>query len=147
MDTRGKPAQDGFYRLKSAFGPARHGLADLRGRPYLSRRMRMPVLQRLALMLTAIAFVLAGVLPNFAPAMSMPVAKPCADCPAKAPGAKHPGMVCCAPACIGAVAMPAPPPVFLPAFERLAYAPSPMPPTAGKPPAPDPLPPRPAAIV
>lgn len=109
--------------------------------------MRVPVLRRLTLLLTAVAFVLTGVLPSFAVAMAMPAGMPCADCPAKAPGAKHPGSTCCISACAGAAFLTAPPPIFLPAFERLAYAASPMPQTAGEPPAPDPLPPRPAAIV
>jgi hypothetical protein len=119
--------------------------------------MGVPLLRRLTLVLTAVAFVLATALPGSAGAMRMagtgmtPVGTdmPCSDCPDKAP-ADHGAtkMTCGALACAGvAIGLPARPAPYLPAFGKVAYPLSGPAARLGTAPAPDPLPPRPTLLV
>lgn len=119
--------------------------------------MGTPVLRRLLLVLTALAFVLATALPGTARAMPMPdgammagsSGQPCDDCPPKAPasdsGTKM--MPCIAFACSGAaVGLPVPTVLGAPvavAFEYAALAPAGRP---GRTLPPDPFPPRPTLL-
>ncbi|MCB4824855.1 hypothetical protein [Roseicella aerolata] len=120
--------------------------------------MGTPVLRRLLLVLTALAFVLATALPGTASAMPMPggammaggPGQPCGDCPTKAPGGDGGTkmMPCSALACSGAVVgLPAPTVLAAPvavAFEYAGLAPADR---QGRTLPPDPFPPRPLPLV
>ncbi|GAV35102.1 hypothetical protein ROTAS13_02774 [Roseomonas sp. TAS13] len=120
--------------------------------------MGMPVLRRLLLVLTALAFVLATALPGTASAMPMPggtttaggPGQSCGDCAAKAPGGDGGAkmMPCSALACLGAfVGLPAPAVLSAPvavAFEYAVGAPAGQ---RGRALPPDPFPPRPTTLV
>jgi len=108
------------------------------------------------LLLTAVAFMLATVLPASVIAMPMPndamtggAVKPCADCPNKPPLKDHGAkMGCGALACAGVVvALPARQPPFLLSFAAIGYSQGPLLRRPGAPPAPDPFPPRPTVLL
>ena len=120
--------------------------------------MGTPVLRRLVLILTALAFMLATALPGTASAMPMSggtimagvPGQPCGDCAAKMPGGDGGTkmMPCGALACSGAViGLPTPTVLDAPAavaFEYAAWAPTSQ---RGMTPPPDPFPPRPSFLV
>lgn len=107
--------------------------------------------RQLALLLTAVAFVLATVLPAPVVAMPMPngtmtdgTGKPCSDCPDKAPVKDDATkMGCGALACTGVVVtLPARQVPFLPSFAAIGYPPGQLLSRPRAAPAPDPFPPR-----
>lgn len=108
--------------------------------------------KRLARVLTAIAFVLATILPASAAVMSMRdgagmaggMGQPCSDCPDKAPTSKdNTKMGCSALACFGVVmALQTRQALYLPAEMAADYPPAVLANLFGAAPAPDPFPPR-----
>lgn len=118
--------------------------------------MGRSVFKRLMLVLTAAAFVLATAVPSAMSAMQMPagaamaggMAKPCSDCPTKAPASNDIAkMICGALTCTGVtIGLPARQAPYLPAFGKLVYAPKPIVKAVGASPAPDPFPPRPTVL-
>lgn len=112
--------------------------------------MDASVLKRLLLVLTAVAFVFATVLPNCVGAtqmhdgmaMTAPMTTPCADCPDKVPANEFAKM-CGALACAGLVALPVRQVTCLPEFGKFLYPPSVVQYSLGISLAPDPFPPKP----
>jgi hypothetical protein len=111
--------------------------------------------RQLLLALTAVAFVLATVLPVSVIAMPMPngamtdgTGKPCGDCPDKMPLKDAGKMGCGALTCTGVVvALPTRHLLFLPAFAGVAYPQDPLLSRPGATPPPDPFPPRPTVLL
>ena len=103
--------------------------------------------------LSVIALVLAVAMPQrvmAAPMTAMMQTSHCTDCPGGAPVPgkaidHHPKAVTCSPSmCVGAVAavLPSPGAVNRPVWHPTSYTPGPLVSSAGRPLAPDPLPPR-----
>jgi hypothetical protein len=115
----------------------------------------LSAVRQILLLLTAVAFMLATVLPASVIAMPMPndamtggAGKLCTDCPDKTPLKDGNKMGCGALACAGvAIALPARQPPFLLSFAAIGYSQGPLLSRPGAPPAPDPFPPRPTVLV
>jgi hypothetical protein len=132
------------------------GLAPRAGASYFFNMGVHPA-KRLALVLTAIAFMLATILPGSAAVTSMAAGAgmasetghPCGDCPDKASTSNDTAkMECGALACLGVLlALPIRQILRVPAFMATDYGPTVLVERSGASPAPDPFPPRSTVLI